>query len=315
MAKFVAKALTTACLVVVGALVLAGIASATPPIGATAVSFSEVNLTTEEVAIAEASGITVLRFVNPKGLPQSQRRNCRWIGAGTNVPMYWNSGIGRDGRLYWFRDSRRTKICGNRKVDCGNFVRFARPRANIVTGPVRMVRNFNFTVKLKVTASLSASVSAYASCTAGGTSATAVATANGWAKAEAFVTAKAKSRTAAWVQARAAAQQWAVNQEESLKASARASAELNLQVMAVATCMGVPPPIQIPPPPYVPPPPPSPPPPKDGTVGPGEGTPGQPGGPGAGGDPAPPGQEPSWCRDPVSGDLVAGAADQFGYCV
>src|SRR3989344_4210054 len=154
MAKFMSKALTTAFLVVVGIFVLAVPASA--DIGATAVSYSEVNLTTEEIATAEASGVKVLRFVNPNGLPQSQRRNCRWIGAGTNVPTYWNSGVGRDGRLYWFRDSRRTKVCGNRKVSCGNYVRFVRPTSNVVTGPVRMVRRFNFTVKLRVTAGGSA---------------------------------------------------------------------------------------------------------------------------------------------------------------
>ena len=313
MAKFVAKALATACLVVVGTLALAVPASA--DIGATAVSYSEVNLTTEEIATAEASGVTVLRFVMPNGLPQSQRRNCDWIGAGTKVPGYWNSGVGQDGRLYWFRDSRRAKICGNRKVACGNFVRFTRPSRNVVTGPVRMVRRFNFTVKLKVTATLSASVSAYATCTAGSVTATATATASGWAKAEAFVSAKAKSRTAAWAQAQAAAQQWATNQKESLKAQARVSAELNLQAAATAVCTGAPPPIKPPPPGVPPPPPPPPPPPKDGTQGPGEGTPGQPGGPGAGGDPAPPGEDPSWCRDPATGDLVSGPADQFGYCL
>ena len=311
--KFV-WALATAFLVVVGILAFTGIASA--DIGATAVSYSEVELTTEEVATANsASSVTALRFVNPNGLPQSQRRNCRMIGVGTNVPTYWNSGVGQDGRLYWFRDTKRAKICGNRKVACGNFVRFTRPPTNVITGPVRMVRRFNFTVKLKVTAALSASVSAYATCTTGGVTATATATASGWARAEAFVSAKARSKTVAWVQAQAAAQQWAVNQEESLKASARASAELNLQAVATAVCTGAPPPIKLPPPGVPPPPPPLPPPPKDGTQGPGEGTPGQPGGPGADGDPAPPSQDPSWCRDPVSGDLVAGAADQFGYCV
>lgn len=51
---------------------------------------------------------------------------------------------------------------------------------------------------------------------------------------------------------------------------------------------------------------------KDGTIGPGEGTPGQPGGPGSGGEPGHP-TEGSLCRN-TAGDIVPGPADQFGYC-
>lgn len=51
---------------------------------------------------------------------------------------------------------------------------------------------------------------------------------------------------------------------------------------------------------------------KDGTIGPGEGTPGQPGGPGSGGEPGHP-TEGSLCRN-SAGDIVPGPADQFGYC-
>lgn len=66
-------------------------------------------------------------------------------------------------------------------------------------------------------------------------------------------------------------------------------------------------------------------PPKDGTQGPGEGTPGQPGGPGAGGQPGNTG-EGAPCYDDASttngdlnpatsGDIMYGTPDQFGYCV
>lgn len=49
---------------------------------------------------------------------------------------------------------------------------------------------------------------------------------------------------------------------------------------------------------------------KDGTQGPGAGTPGQPGGPGAGGDP---GGSPTYCKD-ASGNLVPGPITDSGYC-
>jgi len=66
--------------------------------------------------------------------------------------------------------------------------------------------------------------------------------------------------------------------------------------------------------------------PKDGTQGPGTGTPGQPGGPGAGGQPGNPGGSGETCIDPADttdgdmnattqGDIMYGIHDQFGYCV
>jgi hypothetical protein len=66
--------------------------------------------------------------------------------------------------------------------------------------------------------------------------------------------------------------------------------------------------------------------PKDGTQGPGTGTPGQPGGPGAGGQPGNPGGSGETCIDTADttngdmnattqGDVMYGIHDQFGYCV
>jgi hypothetical protein len=68
---------------------------------------------------------------------------CRWIGAGTDVPGYWNSGRDANGVLFWFWDTRLVYECNGRKVLCGNFVRFQRPKHNVIThGRVIMVRSF-----------------------------------------------------------------------------------------------------------------------------------------------------------------------------
>jgi len=56
----------------------------------------------------------------------------------------------------------------------------------------------------------------------------------------------------------------------------------------------------------------SPPAPKDGTGGAGSGTPGSSGGSGSGGSPG--SGSGSVCRDPNTGNIVPGNADQFGYC-
>lgn len=134
-----------------------------------------------------------------------------------------------------------------------------------------------------------AQASATASCPGAYASATASATAVG------YVTVKYKPSKSKW--------------EYLISTLAKASAS------ATAWCA-------IPPPPPPPPPPPTCPPnyqwngticAKDGTIGPGEGTPGQPGGPGAGGEPGNP-DTGEVCRN-THGDIVSGPSDQFGYCI
>jgi hypothetical protein len=84
---------------------------------------------------------------------------CRWIGAGTNVPGYWNSGHGANGVLFWFWDTRHVFECNGRKVLCGNFVRFKRPTHNVIThGRVIMVRSFaHLMVRIHLVAQVRAS--------------------------------------------------------------------------------------------------------------------------------------------------------------
>jgi hypothetical protein len=147
----ISKALATS-VVVVGIAVLGLVAStalsATKDSGVTPTVVS--SSTNASVVGAKASAsdvatgkVTILSYVKAKGLTKRQVRNshCRTIGAGTNVPVFWNSGRGANGSLYWFRDSRTTRVCGNRKVNCGNFVRYTRPKSHVVTGRVVMVRS------------------------------------------------------------------------------------------------------------------------------------------------------------------------------
>ncbi|MGH7157261.1 MAG: hypothetical protein ACREGG_04090 [Candidatus Saccharimonadales bacterium] len=113
----------------------------------------------------DSGKVTILAYVNAKGLSRTERSHARKmeIGAGTNVPCYWNSGIGANGQLFWFRDCRRITaylVHGQwRKGPCGNFLRFS-PPAHVVTGRVIMVRNFaNVKVHLHAQATVAATSS------------------------------------------------------------------------------------------------------------------------------------------------------------
>jgi hypothetical protein len=93
--------------------------------------------------------VVFLSFIKANGLSKKTVRRakthggCRWIGAGTDVPGYWNSGHNANGALFWFWDTRHVFECNGRKVLCGNFVRFKRPKHNVIThGRVIMVRSF-----------------------------------------------------------------------------------------------------------------------------------------------------------------------------
>jgi hypothetical protein len=97
--------------------------------------------------------VVFLENIRAKGLSHETVRRaqaqggCRWIGAGTDVPGYWNSGHSASGGLFWFWDTRHVQICmvgGQwRKVLCGNYIRFTQPVHHVITtGRVIMVRSF-----------------------------------------------------------------------------------------------------------------------------------------------------------------------------
>jgi len=132
---------------------------------------------------------------------------CRWIGVGTDVPGYWNSGYNAKGVLFWFWDTKHVYECNGRKVLCGNFVRFTQPRSHVITGIVVMVRSFG---RFRATVNVKASAKATDWCGSASASAKAKATVSGRTKLQA----RGNARLLASVKA-------------SLRASAKASAQVN----------------------------------------------------------------------------------------
>ncbi len=276
--------------------------------------------------------------------PVVERINTRSTGCHWTKGPWGNSYKTAVGKTVWYVETVPGKLCPSKtsptgwvKVAGGKTGRNCRNPAKegmkmpgpVVRKKVKIVKAFTFSAVVKVRAVVSASGSAFAECSTSVGSARAFASAYGYGLATASASAKGKTK----VRALAAASSLAISMvnEEDVRASARASVDVNLRATASAVCTGSPPPVS-PPPPGAPTPPGAPAPPnppqevcppnttgtppncvpsKDGTQGPGTGTPGQPGGPGAGGSPGP-GAGPM-CRD-ASGDLVPGTPDASGNC-
>jgi hypothetical protein len=119
--------------------------------------------------------LTFGEYVKVNGVSKKQIRHstCEQIGAGTNVPAYYNSLRGANGKIFFFRDGKRAKACyingkwikvsgsGPNHGNCGNEIQFMRPK-KIVTGKVIAVRNF---LKASVHFHSEAKAHAQASCT------------------------------------------------------------------------------------------------------------------------------------------------------
>lgn len=156
----------------------------------------------------EASA-TVLADVKIKG--KIDRRSCKWVKGG------YNSGKDANGKLQYFYDGKRAKVCRNKKSptgwvkvaggltgrNCGNPWRFTKPK--VVVKNVVMIRNW-----IKVTASATAHVRVEGSCGFAEASATASAT----VKARIRIEGRGAAETLAYASARA-------------QATAKASASLN----------------------------------------------------------------------------------------
>lgn len=244
------------------------------------------------------------------------RRSCFW-SSGT-----WTNSLNLNGTDFKrYRETSRAKFCKLKKpIRRGGhtwyYVKVAggltnSPCYNLAVPPGRKQPRPQLrgrvldlpTLEFKVTLKLDATsmVAATATCVSGTSWASASATGYGAASATVTINVKAKSRASARLAASVT-----IEQRQSVEISAAAEAKLNLSASATASCGGT---VYVCPPGYTwngtics----------KDGTIGPGAGTPGQPGGPGAGGEPGNP-TEGQVCRN-TSGDIVSGPADQFGYC-
>ncbi len=157
----------------------------------------------------DKASATVLADVKIKG--KIDRRSCKWVKGG------WNSGKDANGKLQYFYDGKRAKVCRNKKsptgwvkVDggltgrnCGNPWKFKKPKH--VVKNVVMIRNW-----IKVTASATAHVRVEGSC--------------GFAEASASASATVKART--YIRGKGAAETLAYAKAKA-QATAKASASLN----------------------------------------------------------------------------------------
>lgn len=191
-------------------------------------------------AVDIANGrVTVLAFVNARGLTRTERRNpaCKQISG------VWNSGKGQDGKLYWFWDTRTIRVCPSKRSPtgwardvCANPVRTTRPPKRVIRGEVLLVRSF---AQIKVRLRAEAKVRVTAVC--------------GWAEASASSSITVTVR--AWVRSRG----------ESLNSlftsvSGSATAKAAAQLECVTAPPPAPPAPEPPRPPTPQPPPPAPPP-------------------------------------------------------
>jgi hypothetical protein len=108
--------------------------------------------------------VTVLSYIQAKGLATAlvkkltKRGLCRWVGEGTNVPVFTNSGARNGSGAYGkFKDTRRTFVChtgkgpsgwqkvfnienGKKVHFCGNWIWFGISKP-LIKGKVLVVRN------------------------------------------------------------------------------------------------------------------------------------------------------------------------------
>jgi hypothetical protein len=298
----------------------AALADGQPSVGQTAVAFSDIQLTAQDVAIVSAvsRGSLQLRWEMPEGWQPQSAKGCIWVHGGKN------SYIAPDGhRVFVSWKGKRAYICpdptsstGWRKAggppnweNCGNeFIPpFSHKKAKVFRGKFVVVKNFTW--RIKVRAQLAATAAAYAQCSVGGASAWALAYGVGFASAEVTFTATARTKEEA---AASIGSSLSISDKESLKASAAAAATLNLKANAAVSCTGA---VPSPPvtPPGSPPPPNTPPPPQPKCTG---GTclppppPGAPG-PNPADDPGPPPPDPNNLGVTCPPPLVP---DGFGGC-
>lgn len=297
------------------------------------ISTSQVVLSDFVVSKAKAKGVGTVKgvlLVRPyklnSGIP---KRNCKWFKGGVNT--YLDSRgkmipVREKTKVYACRDTTspsgwRKRGGGATMKDCWNvYYPPGKPHPKLYPGKIKIVKNFNVTLKITATAKVKGVATSAAICTGPGVYA--MATAKGEFLASARVRVIGSARTHA--QALKKGKKVIINSKQviDLKGTASAGATGVMMTSAVAYCSNV-----AGPPPTVPPvtPPGGKPtcPPnytlnpmtgkcdKDGTVGPGSNVPGQPGGPGAGGSPGP-GPGPM-CRD-ASGNIVPGTPDTNGNC-
>lgn len=108
--------------------------------------------------------VTILSYINPNGLAladvkkMTAQGKCRWIGEGTDVPVFTNSGARNgSGPLGKFKDTRRTFVChtgkgpsgwqkaydvanGKKEHPCANYIWFG-ITGPLIKGRVIVVRN------------------------------------------------------------------------------------------------------------------------------------------------------------------------------
>lgn len=157
------------------------------------------NVTVSAESLATGK-VVVLSYVWAKGVTKKQQAHsrCRMVGAGTDVPVYTNTGLNSSGQYVRFSDTRRVKTCfvnGNwRKVVCGNILYFKAPKTKLTFRQVIMVKSF---ARVKIHLHAHAKVSA-AAC---GAYAEAEGTADVWILIRIFVRSKGDTVTKIFSQA------------------------------------------------------------------------------------------------------------------
>jgi hypothetical protein len=292
---------------------------------------------------AVATGKEQVAFTMPKGLSKSLKAHATSCLVASNVTRparghekcgrikigtyYTNSGICRStGRFCMFGDHVKAGdtfyLNGRqwRKGKCGNkvWISVPHPRGKVLPASrVQVVQYLSYQWKVSLHVALSATGAVYAQCAQGGASAWAYAYASDFVTDTIYFYATARTRQTAMTIANARASV-SESETESLKGQVQAKIAGEIHLAVGASCSGQPSaPSPTPPGVPTPPSPPTPPTPscgfgytnvngvcqKDGTTGPGAGTPGSPGGTGSGGSPG-----TTLCRD-SSGNMVPGTPD------
>jgi hypothetical protein len=256
--------------------------------------------------------VNILANFKANGIPTKQRKQLERQGKcqvfdGTKVVID-TAGHDTNNMTEYGRDYRTSEFC---KIS-GRWIRAKCGNAAFIqqTPPVPVVENAIFVKSFgNEKVKLHAESTAVASCTVDGASASA--SGKGVASAEAdlrsFIKTSHKSNIGSG--------SVAIKTYERATGRASTNAEASANCASTAATVTI---VEQPQPPVVVPP-------KNGTEGPGAGTPGQPGGPGAGGQPGNT-TTGETCRDPADstdgdmnpstqGNIMSGTPDQFGYCV
>jgi len=261
---------------------------------------TQVSIAGSSMSEASAASVTVLgnhRVVSKAKIRKAKKAgDCETVDG--NKETVYTQGHNEKGYPYG-RDHRTSVICnigGNAyRAACGNRVKLHRPKKAVET-PIKWVNAFN---KAKASVTVTSEATALAICKTENT----YAGAYGHGKASAYGEAKISTLLKA---KGGGISGLTIKTKNGLSLSAQTAAKADAKVICVETMHGE----------VVPP--------KDGTQGPGTGTPGQPGGPGSGGTPGS-SNTGEVCRDTTQtsngdgkaetqGDLYYGPADQFGNC-